>query len=224
MRLLFTLPVVLLAVALPSLAQAQSSSCSPYDSDAYEQAQAMTVKASSPKQPVHFQSEAKACPAKGTCRWKQRSYLIQADTVLAGPEQNGFRCAHYVTAKGKPLAGFLPSANLEPARAPRTLDLAFLTGRWVAGENDITFTAGANGQVHAEGLATYTTDMGANTGDFSGDAKPGGEQLRFGNPEAEDECVVTVQRRGPYLLVSDNLRCGGVNVSFRGLYARVKTK
>jgi hypothetical protein len=150
MRILFTLPVVLLAVALPSLAQAQSSSCSPYDSDAHAQAQAMTVKASSPKQPVHF--------------------------------------------------------------------------HWVAGENDITFTAGANGQVHAEGMAAYTSETTTNTGEFSGDTKPGGEELRFGNPQAEDECLVTVERRGPYLLVSDNLRCGGVNVSFRGLYVRVKTK
>jgi hypothetical protein len=221
MRIPFTLSVMLAAVALPSLALAQSSSCGPYDFDAYAQAQVMTLKASSPKQPVHFQSEAKACPAKGACSWKQRSYLIQADTVLAGPEQNGFRCAYFVTAKGKPMAGFLPSANLEPAKAAKTLDLAFLTGQWVGGDSDITFTAAANGQVHAEGLSTYVTELTANTGDFSGDVKPGGEELRFGS---EDECLVTLQRRGPYLLVSDNLQCGGVNVSFRGLYVRAKKK
>lgn len=224
MRIPFTVPVVLAAVALPSLALAQSSACSPDDSDAYAQAQAMTVKASSSTQPVHFQSEAKACPAKGACQWKQRSYLIQADTVLAGPERNGFRCAYYVTAKGKPMAGFLPSANLEPAQAPRTLDLAFLTGRWVSGDNDITFSAAANGQIHAEGLATYASGTTVNTGDFSEDAKPGGEELRFGDSQDEASCLVTVQRRGPYLLVSDNLRCGGLNVSFQGLYVRGNTK
>lgn len=211
------------AWTLPSLALAQSSSeCGPYAFDAHAKAQVFTIKAPTPKQPVNFQSEANACPAQGACGWKQRSYLIPGDTVLAGPEQGGFRCAYYVTAKGKPLAGFLPSANLEPAKGEKVLDAAFLAGTWVYEDADIVFTSKAGGLLHAEGTATAVVNETANTGDFSGDVKPGGEELRFGDPKEEDSCLVTIQRRGPYLLVSDNLQCGGLNVSFKGLYIRKK--
>ncbi|MGA1798872.1 hypothetical protein VH567_08835 [Sphingomonas sp. 4RDLI-65] len=49
-----------------------------------------------------------------------------------------------------------------------------------------------------------------------------------GNPTAfipyaaigADDCGVMVRRLGPYLLVRDNNRCGGLNVSFSGVYRR----
>ncbi|WP_223645369.1 hypothetical protein [Corallococcus sp. EGB] len=223
MRTSLSFSLIIAAWTLPSLALAQpSAECGPYDFDAQAKAQVFTIKAPTPKQPVSFQSEAKACPAQGECGWKQRSYLIPGDTVLAGPEQGGFRCAYYVTAKGKPLAGFLPAANLEPAKGEKGLDAAVLAGTWVYAENEIVFTSKAGGLLHAEGNATAVVNGTANTGGFAEDVKPGGEELRIGDPKEEDECLVTVQRRGPYLLVSDNLQCGGLNVSFKGLYIRKK--
>ena len=40
----------------------------------------------------------------------------------------------------------------------------------------------------------------------------------------ESSCVVKLRRRGPYLVASDNGNCGGLNVSFNGIYTKAKTK
>jgi hypothetical protein len=39
-------------------------------------------------------------------------------------------------------------------------------------------------------------------------------------------CVTSrcVHRRGPYLLASDNINCGGLNVRVNGIYTRATTK
>lgn len=36
----------------------------------------------------------------------------------------------------------------------------------------------------------------------------------------EFDCKVWMRRVGPWLVVDDNLACGGLNVSFRGVYRR----
>ena len=40
---------------------------------------------------------------------------------------------------------------------------------------------------------------------------------------ALSSCVVKLHRRGPYLVASDNNNCGGLNVSFNGIYTKAKT-
>ena len=35
-----------------------------------------------------------------------------------------------------------------------------------------------------------------------------------------DGCAVTLRRAGPWLIVDDNMGCGGLNVTFRGVYRR----
>lgn len=34
------------------------------------------------------------------------------------------------------------------------------------------------------------------------------------------DCTVGLRRLGPWLVVDDNLACGGMNVTFRGVYRR----
>ena len=34
------------------------------------------------------------------------------------------------------------------------------------------------------------------------------------------ECKVWMRRLGPYLVASDNLSCGGMNISFTGVYTK----
>jgi len=42
----------------------------------------------------------------------------------------------------------------------------------------------------------------------------------IGSWRRDAACAVTLERRGPYLLVNDNARCGGNNVRFVGIYIR----
>jgi hypothetical protein len=144
--------------------------------------------------------------------------------VLAAGEANGFRCVLYVTAKGSRIANFLPSAALEPAPEGR-LDPAFLVGTWKSRDPgaQIILTPGEeDGAIAAEGGAIWEGDRpgAVHMGEFSGEATPTGGVLTY-RGEEENDCEVTIRRRGPYLVVSDNLRCGGVNVTFSGVYVKV---
>ncbi|MBV9076797.1 MAG: hypothetical protein JO048_04870, partial [Methylobacteriaceae bacterium] len=68
-----------------------------------------------------------------------------------------------------------------------------------------------------------------NVGEIEAEWAPAGPTLAFALAEAgpvpvaqgdEADCKVWLARLGPYLVVADNLRCGGANVSFRGVYRR----
>jgi hypothetical protein len=73
------------------------------------------------------------------------------------------------------------------------------------------------------------------TGELEGAVRPRGRVLaigydpdRSGFPPAEDAaseaCAAKLELVGRYLVVEDNGRCGGVNVSFNGLYVRTDSK
>ena len=75
---------------------------------------------------------------------------------------------------------------------------------------------------------------GVNIGDFSATVALAGGHLAFlvgdeGKPlpydakRASDEmlCGLRLWRTGPYLVVADNLQCGGHNVTFTGVYRRI---
>ena len=74
-----------------------------------------------------------------------------------------------------------------------------------------------------------------NTGELEGTFRPRNDVLaigydpdrsRFPPPEdaAPDICAAKLELYDRYLLVEDNGRCGGVNVSFGGLYVRAESK
>jgi hypothetical protein len=73
------------------------------------------------------------------------------------------------------------------------------------------------------------------TGELEGAFRPRSRVLaisydpdRSGFPPAEDAasevCAAKLELVGRYLVVEDNGRCGGVNVSFNGLYVRADSK
>ncbi len=66
--------------------------------------------------------------------------------------------------------------------------------------------------------------MGDNihTGEVEFEAAPNGNFLTL--EENEDLCSVTLRLVGDYLVVSDNLKCGGVNVTFNGVYRKTSSK
>jgi hypothetical protein len=51
--------------------------------------------------------------------------------------------------------------------------------------------------------------------------KQGAKELVFRDDSGAD-CDVTMRRRGPYLVVDDNRNCGGLNVTFEGIYVRTR--
>ena len=82
---------------------------------------------------------------------------------------------------------------------------------------------------HLSGSATANSGSAVNEGDIDGDIDaraPYGSFAILGDKQApferagEGDCAVELRQLGPYLLVQDNNNCGGMGVSFSGLYVK----
>jgi hypothetical protein len=174
------------------------------------------------------------CPsAAAQCRLA--SYLVPGDRVLTGDRVGGFRCVFYRPANGRETSGFLPEAALvdQPTSSPALADWA---DRWVR-DDEASITIKVKGVALAlRGDATWGAHDpervrrgGVNTGDIDAVARPRGNLLAIGSgydgaspPDVTkvDDCRARFRLFGPYLWVEDNTGCGGMNVTFTGVYSR----
>ena len=95
-----------------------------------------------------------------------------------------------------------------------------MIGTWTAGENAINIDAQGDGLQITEAEAIW---IGANpgqvhTGEAAGPLQQSGTFLRY----SQDGCEMTLTPTGPdSMTVTDNLGCGGMNVTFEGEYHRI---
>jgi hypothetical protein len=170
---------------------------------------------------------ANACPSTAAdCQ--EKAYLVPGDLVVLGVTKGDFVCVDYQTAKGS-RGGWLPASAIEPA--PAVTDPASWTGKWKRIEADISIE-NAGGGLKAEGNATFgALDPGrvkrgaVNLGEFSGPLRVMGGEASFTDKDADPKepdasCRLRMVRVGEVLFVQDNMQCGGLNVSFSGLYRR----
>lgn len=184
---------------------------------------------------VKSASTAAGCPgpAESCC---EKAYLVAGNTVLTGRAQGAFVCATYVGAKGATRSGWLPRAALAeaPPAAPGLDDWA---GTWNGGPEHRIRIARKGAGLALSGDATYgaldpdRVKRGAvNIGSFAVEARPEGAALAFTDgekgvvprysPDDYTACSLRMRLLPPFLLVESNSACGGVNVSFTGLYRR----
>jgi len=185
------------------------------------------------------------CPSENaSCQ--RKGFVVPGDEVLAGWTNNAYRCVVYLSPKAKRIKGqfpetngYIPSANLQPVAVPvaKASDWA---GKWSrSAEADIEITALPDGTLKVMGQAAYgSADPGrvargaVNVGEMEGERKPQGNMLAIGEDYTDptkpwdetdrSECRARLQLFGRYLVVEDNVGCGGANVSFTGVYIRLK--
>jgi hypothetical protein len=172
---------------------------------------------------VYLYNRTRRCPNDQPCASRQKAYLVANDVVFAGPPNQGFRCAYYGSASGKIVAGFMPVENLRALVEDNALSIDFVVGTWKYESDSIVIKAAAPGRISGDGQAYYQT---VNEGSFSAQAPiaAGQKELVFREGDDEASCVVKLHRRGPYLIASDNGNCGGLNVSFNGIYTKTGTR
>ena len=179
-------------------------------------------------------SEKTGCPSENAaCR--ARAYAVPADTVVVTGTQGDYACAWMTNQRGTTTENWLPIAALRmlPAAVPSPADWV---GHWKTGEQDITILRAGSGQLAVKGEATFgahdpdRVKRGAvNDGEVEGTAAPQGNLLAFNQGEdnktllfsdADDSaCRIRMQLAGPYLWAWEQ-GCGGMGVSFDGVYAR----
>lgn len=163
-----------------------------------------------------------ACPSAAP-QCQDKAYLVSGDLVVLGAKRGEFVCVDYDNGKGS-RGGWLPSSTIVPA--PLENDPAAWLGGWKRVEADITIEKTKDG-LKASGEATYGAldperiKRGAvNSGSFSGPLALKDGQGRIVDDDSISGCNVKLARAGDFLFVRDNNVCGGMNVSFSGLYRK----
>ena len=174
----------------------------------------------------------------GPDKRKQKAFLVPGDEVLLNAtEQGPYLCATYKAQNGKLTRGFLPRAALQVI-SPEPVSARQWEGKWRRDSGADIVVKSRGDEVEIAGTATWggsdpqRVKRGAiNTGELNGTGKPRGQVLAIGyDPERSafppsehetDACAAQLELHGRYLVVEDNGKCGGLNVSFTGLYVRV---
>ncbi len=168
------------------------------------------------------------------CRLK--AFVVAGDEVLIDLADGPFLCATFKSAGGMETRGLLPrqAVQLSP---PETATTAKWDGKWRRDREAEIVLKSKGDVVSVSGNATWgggdpaRVKRGAvNTGELDGEGKPRGQILAIGYdpvrsdlpaPDAAtDGCAARLSLYGRYLVVADNGGCGGMNVTFSGLYVR----
>ena len=172
---------------------------------------------------VYFYGEEEGCPGPAA-RCRRKAYLVPGDEVITSRTFADWVCAWFQPARGSETVGWLAADGLAPVEAPAA-SLASWLGAWSFYKNEVRLSRGrAAGALSVAGEATWVGVNPGNVhvGELSGESAPAGGVLTLSGGEDEYDCRATLRLVGPYLLVSDNKRCGGVNVTFDGVYRKKK--
>jgi len=216
---------VLLSAALPCVAYAQDASGNPpnwcrngfFASDSKEFRSAR-VKGTR-NQRAYFYGEDEGCPDKAA-KCKQKAYVIAGDTLVVSRAFGEYLCAWFQPARGYETVGWLRADQLELTETDANPPAARWLGEWSLHEDSLTIKRGAKaGELRVEGSAIWH-GLGDNVhvGEINDEAAPEGNTLTL----EDDICKLTLRLVGDFLIADDNGECGGVNVTFDGVYRKKK--
>lgn len=229
--------IALATSVLLSLIASRVEACTdPTDPAQFGALQIAQIKSSAGR--AHFYDAACDAGAKGLEACRRKAYVQPGDVVLIGDIHDTTACATFVDKKGRATSGIIKASTVEPVRGADQSTRRAFVGRWVREEAEISVTA--KGPALAfKGEATYGSKdpqrvaRGAvNSGNIDFTADPASNRLSVGlsGPDgatavakdkvAATDCQLDMIVLGPYLVVKDNMQCGGMNVSFTGVYRR----
>jgi hypothetical protein len=180
-----------------------------------------------------------ACPsAESACRLK--AYVIPGDEVLVDATDAPFICTFFKSKGGTETRGWLPRAAVQIV-PPQPAPARQWEGKWRRDREARIVITSQQDDVQVSGDAIWGSHdpqrvkRGAiHVGELNGKGRPRGQELAIGYdpdqsafPSAKDaapeDCAAKLELYGRYLVVEDNRGCGGLNVSFTGIYVRVKS-
>lgn len=169
-----------------------------------------------------FEDDMHGCPWRGSgCR--TRSYVVPGDVVIINRTREGYVCAFY-PSKGGGTAGWIASRRVELLPNPTSPPLAKWQGDWSDGASDIVMrldggTLRVTGESYWPGPEPGEMYPSIHIGELDGTIEPVGQRAHY---EDDNLCEVDFTLLGKYLIAGDNRQCGGVNVSFSGVYRRTR--
>lgn len=169
------------------------------------------------KHQTHFFKDTEGCPESEGCM--QKAYVIEGDEVLVNKIEGDWACAWY-QGKKRETVGWIVLENLAPAADPVPQPNDWL-GTWKTPASSITIEQQEQGNgLHVAGDAIWGIGASAHVGEIDGTLKPEGRYAMTKEGDGKYDCAVEFSRVGRFLIVDDNNNCGGMNVSFDGVYVR----
>lgn len=168
---------------------------------------------------VYFYGDDENCPNGKNCR--QKSYLIGGNEVIVSRRFGNWACAWYQPKKGSETVGWISLKNLE--FMPMVQGIEEYAGKWTFYDNEIEIKRTKDAKVFEITGTAFWKGMGDNihTGELDGKAVWNEKALVYGGDDkSEYACKVRIDLVWKYLIVSDNNNCGGMNVSFSGVYRK----
>lgn len=160
------------------------------------------------------------CPESQSCR--TNGYVVARDTVITNKKRGDFVCAWYSPKKGRPTIGWLRASGLDFTTSRVDVSDKTWTGEWRYAENSITITPNKlAGFLNVSGSAIWK-GLGDNIhiGELEGAFPYKGGVLEYSDGDSQYDCRATLRLVDVFLVVNDNLNCGGANVTFSGIYRR----
>lgn len=190
----------------------------PRDSESYEIAKVKGNKG----EKIYFYNDFEVdCPDNEKCR--EKSYVIPTDELIVSRKYGNWVCAWYQPKKGSETVGWIRSDNLEFVKIRQSL--ADIYGNWYFYDNEIHIKKGVKSNTFAVTGEAFWKGLGDNihTGELDDEGRMISGILKLGEDETDEyACKVSIKLLGKFLIVSDNMNCGGANVSFSGVYQRNK--
>jgi Protein of unknown function (DUF3298)/Deacetylase PdaC len=188
----------------------------PHDSENFSIAKIKGAK----NEKIYFYDDSEdICPGNAKC--KTRRYVIPGDEVIVSRTYGRYVCSWYQPSKGSETVGWILIDNLLINEADPQITKDDWVGDWKYYDNSIDIKVLKNQSALKINGNAFWKGLGDNIHigeiDFSG--TPISSKMSLGE-QGEFECRVKMQRTGKFLVVSDNLNCGGVNVTFNGVYRR----
>jgi len=167
---------------------------------------------------VYFYSDDENCPSGKKCQTK--SYLLANNEVIVSRKFGNFACSWYQGKKGETV-GWITLDKLEFQNLLQSTD-EYL-GKWSFYDNSIEIKKTDKANIFNVTGNAFWKGFGDNIhiGELEGEAENIDGKLKYGEKDTgEYDCKATLDLIGKYLIVSDNLNCGGANVSFSGVYLK----
>lgn len=147
-------------------------------------------------------------------------YVIPGDALVVSRAFGEYVCAWFQPARGYETVGWLRADQLEVSETDANPPASRWLGEWELHSNSLTIRRGTKaGELRVEGSAVWH-GLGDNVhmGEVNASAAPGGNTLTL----EDDICKLTLRLVGDFLVADDNGECGGVNVTFDGVYRKKK--
>jgi hypothetical protein len=171
---------------------------------------------------AYFYGDVGGCPAAGPgCRAK--SYVVSGDRLVTGRTRGAFMCAYY-PGKGGGTAGWVSADRIRLLPTEPNPPRSAWVGRWSDNANPIVRFSQAGSSLIVEGEAAWPSfnppeeqfPGGPHVGEIDEAVRPSGNRAHAPG------CEITFTLLGDLLVAADpKMQCGGMNVSFTGVYQRM---